>query len=89
MRQSRWRPYSKRYSLCKGLSAADEGMKLANHVSFFFKCQVKMLHTSVVKYNQTEPFRGARVRFWGGCEIIHALEQQLGLAAVQKKILNL
>jgi hypothetical protein len=46
------------------------------------------LHTSVVKYNQTEPFGGARVLFWGGFEINHALEQQLGLAAV-KNGLNL
>jgi hypothetical protein len=50
----------------------------------FFKCQVKLLHTSGVNYVETEPFGGARVRFGEG-DVNDALEQQLGLAATEKR----
>ena len=52
----------------------------------FLHCQVNLLNTSVVNYDQLEPFGGARVRFWEDevSEVSKALEQQLGLAATEK-----
>jgi hypothetical protein len=55
---------------------------------WFFKCQVNLLHTSVVNNVEIEPFRGARVRFGEG-NVSDALEQQLGLAATRKKETNM
>jgi hypothetical protein len=79
---------TKRENVCDRFGAPHFGGKNRMLIKeWLFKCQVNLLHTSVVNYVETEPFGGARVRFGEGDES-DALEQQLGLAATGKKELS-